>query len=49
MPRTKADALKRKRKFEKQYPDLKCRIIDDTDKFPKSSSLRYNYRFYKKR
>ena len=45
MAKTKAIALKEKRKFEKKYPYLKCIIVDDSNKFPRGNGLRYNFRF----
>ena len=45
--KTKTEAIKKRRLFDKQIkPDLQTIIIDDSKKYPLSSALRYNFRFY---
>lgn len=48
MPRTKEQALKQKRELQRKYPELRVQLIDDSSKFPRSSSMRYNFRFKRK-
>lgn len=45
MTKTKKQAIKYKKKFEKSYPNLVCQIINDTKKFGKNNSMSYNFRF----
>ena len=50
--RTKSNAIKQRRKFDKMIKgDLQTIIIDDSKKYPlnsEASGLRYNFRFYPK-
>lgn len=47
--RTKTEAIKERKKFDKTIPKhLQTVIIDYSKELPKGSDLRYNYRFFPK-